>query len=139
MGLILDTSILIADEKGKFDLADFVEQFSTDRPVISTITVSELLHGIERANDEGRRLRRSRHVEQILETVRIEGFGLRHARVHARIWASLASRGKIIGPHDLIIAATGISLGYPVATLNAGEFQRVDGLKVIDARAHLRK
>jgi predicted nucleic acid-binding protein len=38
----------------------------------------------------------------------------------------------MIGPHDLQIAATGLDLGYEVATLNAREFQRVAGLVVTD-------
>jgi predicted nucleic acid-binding protein len=39
----------------------------------------------------------------------------------------------MIGAHDMQIAAAGISLGYEVATLNVQEFQRVNGLKIVDA------
>ena len=58
MGLILDTSILIADERGKFDMPAFLRQFPTQQPLISAITASELLHGVERAQDASRRTRR---------------------------------------------------------------------------------
>ncbi len=48
MGLILDSSLLIADERGKFDLAGFLA--TLDEPVsITAITASELLHGCHRA------------------------------------------------------------------------------------------
>ncbi len=47
-------------------------------------------------------------------------------------------RGLIIGPHDMQIAAVGLALGYDVATLNVGEFQRVAGLTVIDGTPFLR-
>src|SRR5258706_375778 len=60
-------------------------------------------------------------------------FDLAQARVHARIWADLQTRGQMIGPHDLQIGAAALALGHEVATLNVQEFQRVTGLKVVDA------
>jgi hypothetical protein len=55
MGLILDSSLLIADERGKFDMAGFLRQFSALQPLITSIIASELLHGVERAQDPARR------------------------------------------------------------------------------------
>jgi hypothetical protein len=43
MGLVLDSSILIADERGRFDLVGFLRQFPNTQPVIAAITASELL------------------------------------------------------------------------------------------------
>ena len=133
MGLILDSSLLIADERGKFDMAGFLRQFSSLEPIIAAITASELLHGVERAPDAVGKARRQRHVEQILATIFIQPFDLAQARIHARIWAELQTRGQMIGAHDLLIAAAGLTLGHEVATLNVQEFKRVNGLKVIDA------
>lgn len=133
MGLILDTSILIADERGKFDMPGFLRQFLSPQPIIAAITASELLHGVERAQDAARRARRQQHVEQILASVFVQAFDLAQARCHARLWADLETRGLVIGPHDLQIAAAGLALGHDVATLNLSEFQRVAGLHVIDA------
>ncbi len=53
------------------------------------------------------------------------------AREHARIWAGLAEQGEIIGPYDLIIAATAVAHKSPLATLNFREFQKVEGLDVL--------
>ena len=133
MGLILDSSLLIADERGKFDMPGFLRQFSNVQPIIAAITASELLHGVERAQDAGRKARRQRHVEQILAAVPIQTFDLAQARVHARIWAELQTRGQMIGAHDMLIAAAGLALGHEVATLNVQEFQRVTGLNLVDA------
>src|SRR5207247_1092831 len=118
MGLILDSSLLIADERGKFDMPGFLRQFSSAQPIIAAITASELLHGVERALDAARKARRTQHVEQIFEAVSILAFDLAQARVHARIWAELQARGQMIGPYDLLIAAAGLALGHDVATLN---------------------
>jgi predicted nucleic acid-binding protein len=133
MGLILDSSLLIADERGKFDMPGFLRQFSGVQPIIAAITASELLHGVERAQDAARKVRRQRHVEHILATVFIQPFDLAQARVHARIWAELQTRGQMIGPHDLLIAAASLAHGHELATLNVQEFRRVTGLKMVDA------
>ena len=58
MGLILDTSVLTADERGKFDMPGFLRQFPVPQPLIAAITASELLHGVERAQDANRKARR---------------------------------------------------------------------------------
>jgi len=71
MGLVLDSSILIADERGRFDMPGFLRQANAGQPCISSITASELLHGVERASDPERKLRRQRHVEQILASLRV--------------------------------------------------------------------
>jgi tRNA(fMet)-specific endonuclease VapC len=133
MGLILDTSLLIADERGVFDMPAFLRQFPGSQPIISAITASELLHGVERAQDATRKTKRQQHVEDILTAVSVLPFDLAQARVHARIWAELASRGQTIGPHDMQIAAAGLTFGHDLATLNVSEFRRVAGLKIIDA------
>jgi len=133
MGLIFDTSILIADERGKFEMAAFLRQFKDIQPIIAAITASELLHGVERAQDSDRKLRRQQHVEQILASIFVQPFDLTQARHHARIWADLETRGKMIGPHDFQIAAVGLSLGHDVATLNVNEFRQVTSLCVVDA------
>lgn len=133
MGLILDSSLWIANERGKFDMAGFLRHFSGAQPLIASITASELLHGVERAKDAVRKEMRQRRVEQILAAVTVQPFDLAQARVHARVWAELEVRGQMIGPHDLLIAAAGLALGHSVATLNIQEFQRVAGLQVTDA------
>jgi len=58
MGLILDTSVFIAEERGRFDMARLLQQFPNEQPAIAAITASELLHGVARAND----VREEKHV-----------------------------------------------------------------------------
>ncbi len=131
MGLILDSSPLIADEKGKFDLRAFLAT-RDDAVVLSAITASELLHGVHRAADARRRQKRLDRVEWVLSKFETIPFTLDEARHHARIWAELASSGKMIGSHDFLIAATALSLGFTLATLNFDEFARVPGLVLVE-------
>ena len=99
---------------------------------LAAVTYSELLHGLERAADAHIRSRRRKFIEGILSLTGIAGFNQREAELHARLWAGLESRGQTIGPHDLQIAATALSLDYALATLNVREFSRVPGLKLAD-------
>jgi hypothetical protein len=57
---------------------------------------------------------------------------------HARLWAELESRGAVIGPHDLQIAATTSVLAYSLGTINTQEFQRISGLQVVDGNPFLK-
>lgn len=56
MGIILDTSILIEAERGKFDIKGFINGREEEPFGLSVITVAELLHGVHRAGSEKRRL-----------------------------------------------------------------------------------
>lgn len=127
MGLILDTCIIIAAEKQKLSFNGLAEYGQT---YITSITASELLVGVHRADSEDRRTKRAAFVEYILSNITALPFTLECARIHADIYASLLRRGEVIGAHDLLIAAIAITHGYPVLTINSREFQKVSGLEV---------
>lgn len=134
MGLVFDSSVLIAAERGNFDLERFVLEEASMKPVyISAITASELLLGVHRAIPE-KRAKREAFVESILANTPSLDFDLPTARHHALIWSKLASTGSMIGPNDLIIAATCLRYSQKLATLNEKEFARVEGLELADAR-----
>ena len=128
MGLVLDTSILVAAERGRFDLEGFLDVEVPGVPLyLTAITASELLHGVHRA--EGvRRKKRENFVEDVIADLSVLPFDLISARRHAQVRADLERCGNPIGPHDLIIAATCLTLHHEIATLNTKEFERVPGL-----------
>lgn len=132
MGLMLDSSILIAAERRRFDLPAFSTAHAEHDLFIAAITASELLHGVERADTKARRSEKGSFAESILQRIPVIDFDLATARRHAALWASLEKRGQIIGPHDLEIAATALTGGHSLATLNRAEFRRVTGLKLVD-------
>jgi tRNA(fMet)-specific endonuclease VapC len=130
MGVIFDTSILIGLERESSRLDKIILGREGEAFGISAITVSELLHGVHRADSEKRRIIRAAFVEKIIEVFPIFPFDLSAARIYAGIWASLAKRGKVVGAHDLIIAATCISLGFSLATLDLRDYGLVEGLGI---------
>ena len=130
MGVIFDTSVLIALERNPGPLEELIRERGDEPFGISIITASELLHGVHRADSEKRRLTRESYVEKIIELFPLYVFDLSAARIYARIWALLAARGESVGAHDLIIASTCISLGFSVITTDMRDFSKIDGLTV---------
>jgi tRNA(fMet)-specific endonuclease VapC len=134
MGLILDTSVLIAAEKHRLELTAVFSAHAAEPFFIAAITASELLHGVERAQTALQKRTRSAFVEAVLREVEAIDFDLATARRHAEVWAALETAGRMIGPHDAMIAATALQHGFGVVTLNLTEFRQVSGLRVIDPR-----
>jgi len=138
MGLILDTSVLIAAERARLDLPRLFAAHAEEPFALAAITASELLHGVERAESGPRRRERSAFVEAVLAELDVIDFDLLVARRHADLWAELERLGERIGPHDLQIAATALHLNYGLVTLNPAEFRQVPGLRLEDAAAFRR-
>ncbi len=130
MGIILDTSVLVEAERRKFEIDKFIKNREEEIFGLSIITVSELLHGVHRADSAIRRLKRSAYVEKAIELFPIYVFEISIARIYAELWADLAKKGIQIGAHDLIIGSTALSLGFSVATFNMRHFERIEGLKI---------
>lgn len=141
MGTVLDTTIFVELERAARTLpAERAMQTvggrledrlgSDDEVAIAAITASELLHGVHRATED-HRARREAFVASVLDAFPVLSFDLLVARVHARLWAGLASSGADVGAHDRIVAATAISAGWRVGTASMRHFGRIPGL---DAR-----
>jgi len=130
MGLIFDTSEIIAMERNRQEVEAIVVAREDEPFGISVVTVAELLHGVERADTETRRINRQAFVEKVIEFFPIFDFDVAVARIYARVWASLAKKGLTIGAHDLVIAATAISLNYTVVTTNIRDYGKIEGLKL---------
>lgn len=126
--------MLIEAERDRLDLRSRLAAAGDEPLALAAITASELLHGVHRARRADQRIRRERFVEWVLSQVPVAEFGLLEARTHARLWAALQGRGQSVGAHDLLIAATALTLGFRVVTANVREFRRVPDLAVEDWR-----
>jgi tRNA(fMet)-specific endonuclease VapC len=136
VGILLDSSILVAFERRRFDLEQFLANQAP--PAIAAITAAELLIGVERANTPQRRSRRESFVQNIFDRVPIIPFEMTQARLFAIHFADLVARGQMIGDRDLQIAVTALSIDFDLATLNEGEFKRVSGLRLADVSANVK-
>ncbi len=131
MGLLIDTSVFIQIERSGEGPDTLLDSIGEEPVFLAAISASELLHGVHRANTAVRRERRQRFVESVFALGSILPFDMEVARVHSRLWADLSAQGQMIGAHDLLIAATGVSHDHAVVTGNAREFSRVQDLDVV--------
>lgn len=131
MGTLIDTSVLIAAQRAEIDLRKAIATDGNDTVAIATICASELLHGPHRMANAVARARAERQIEQLLTHFSIVDFDLEIARLHARLGADLAAKGTPVGAHDLIIAATALSLDYRVATRDRRSYPKIPGLEVV--------
>ena len=134
MGLILDSSLIIASERRGQRVWDILErvqdlQGETEN-AISAVTVLELTHGIYRAKSETDARRRQAFVEELCQAVPVEPVTLEIAQLAGRIEGEGAAKGIVIALPDLLIGATALHLGYSVATLNVRDFSKIPGLSV---------
>lgn len=130
MAVLIDASILIEYERGRLNLERHLAQRQQEEFFLSVVTASELLHGVHRAVQPEVRTKRSAFVEALLERFPLLPIDLATARAHAQVWAELAAAGRMIGPNDLWLAATGLAHGLTMVTANVREFTRVPGLRV---------
>lgn len=128
MAIVIDTSVIIAAEKGKID---FCKWQHYEQAYISAITIAELLVGVRRANTEDRRVKRSAFVEHIISSITSLPFAIEEARIYEKILNNLFESGVTLGTHDMIIGATAIANGYSVLTMNDKDFKRISGLEVL--------
>ena len=130
MGILIDSSVLIAAERGQLDLDPLLVKRGGQEVAIAAITASELLHGVHRLRG-ARRARSEALVERLLDRLPVVDFDLAAARVHATLSADLRGKGTPVGAHDLLIAATAVLLDYAVATRDLRSFPRIAGLNVL--------
>jgi len=135
MGLILDTSILIASERrgdsvrnillqakaavGEFDVA------------ISAVSAVELTHGIFQARTIADRERRRLFCEEVFHDLIVHSVSLPIALLAGQIEGEQAAKGISIAFEDLVIGSTALYLGYDLATLNVKHFSLIPGLKTV--------
>jgi tRNA(fMet)-specific endonuclease VapC len=133
MAIILGADVIIGGERGSFDLRGWLESHGDESFEIAAITVAELWHGVERAT-AARKKARENYLRALLDVLPIIPYTDQTAYQHARIWARLESAGKMIGPYDLIVAATALERESTVATFNRRHFANVAGLKVVEPK-----
>ncbi len=135
MGVILDSSILIAGERRRDSVWEVLERIEAvcgnTVAALSVVTAVELTHGIYRTKTEADRKRRESFVEELMQAVAVYPLTLDIARLAGRIHGEQMSHGVSIDFPDLLIGATAIHLGFDVVTLNMKHFQRIPELKLI--------
>lgn len=116
MGLVLDSGVLIAAERGGKPVSDLLleleRKHGEPEVVISSITVVELEHGLHRANTAA--------------------VGWPAAKIDADAKRTgLAILGRTSPFEDLLIGVTALHFGYRVGTRNLRQFRMIPNLNVV--------
>jgi tRNA(fMet)-specific endonuclease VapC len=135
MGLILDSSVVIAAERRGDTVALLLKQVAArvgdQEAALSSIGLVELVHGIYRAKTPQTRTRREAFVNELLVNLIVYPFTRDVAMLAGKLDGEQQSRGVVIPFGDLLIGATALSLDYSLITGNLRHFQRIPGLSVL--------
>lgn len=126
---VFDTNIVIEFLRGRLPGALELLRNTDCRLIkIPAIVEAELLLGAHKSRDPEKG---ERAVESLLCNYEVLPFDSACAHAYARIRADLERSGQVIGPNDLIIAATALAHDAILATNNVREFQRVPNLRIM--------
>lgn len=130
--MIIDTNVFIDAENGRLQLNRLNHFAHYGEAYISVITMSELLAGIHAAKSVDEKLKRSAFVEGVLSGISTLAISNEVARTYAELWAYMLKSKNVLkrNSHDLQIAATAITYGYPILTSNKKDFQKIPGVIV---------
>ena len=133
MRFMLDTNICIyiIKQKPPEVLVRF-NSYVVGDIAVSSITVAELQFGVQKSQQPERNQQALNH---FLLPLTVVDFDQTAATTYGEVRASLERQGRPIGPLDMLIAAHALNLKLTLATNNAGEFARVQGL-VVENWAH---
>ncbi|WOG28382.1 type II toxin-antitoxin system tRNA(fMet)-specific endonuclease VapC [Endozoicomonas sp. 8E] len=124
---LLDTDISIYVIKRRPAELQSVFNAYDGQIAISSITLSELLHGVEKsANPKKNR----DNVESFVSRLEVLEYTPKASAHYGDIRANLEREGLVIGVNDAHIAAHARSEGLIAVTNNVREFERVKGLRV---------
>ena len=135
MGVVLDSSVIIAAERRGRIVREILEQVKAVQGEIeiglSVVTIAELVHGAYRAKTQAQQQRRLEFIERLSIDVPVHPVTLDIARLAGRIEGQQEAMGIRFAFEDLLIGATALHLGYELATLNLRDFRKIPGLSVI--------
>jgi tRNA(fMet)-specific endonuclease VapC len=124
---MLDTNIVIYVIKRRPLKALQVFNQHAGQMCISSITLAELLHGVEKSTKPDHNLRQ---VEDFVSRLEVLEYGAKAASHYGVIRADLERQGTPMGVNDLHIAGHVRSEGLILVTNNLREFKRVEALRL---------
>lgn len=135
MGLILDSSVVIAAERRQHTVEQLIGQVLASAgdqdAALSSVGLTELVHGIHRAQTPEVKLRRESFIGELLRDLTVYPFTKDTAMLAGKIDGEQQAQGVTIPFGDLLIGATALSLGFTVLTANPRHFRLVPGLRVV--------
>jgi len=132
--MLCDTSVLVDVDRGGVD--DRVAKLDeAGRHAISAVTVTELRLGVNNRYERGT----ERHddaivaLDRLLARFEVVDVSRAAAELAADVVDDLRRRGEPLRDlHDVYVAASAMATQRSVLTANVGDFERIDGVDVVD-------
>jgi len=135
MGLILDSSVVVAAERRGENVTQMLKQIvaatGDQKAVLSSIGLTELVHGIYRAQSPAALTRRDSFIRELLSVVEVYPYTKETAMLAGKIDGEQQSRGVTVPFSDLLIGATALEVGYSLLTVNVRHFRLIPNLTVV--------
>ena len=130
---LCDTSVLVDIDRGSVE-PRVAKLDNEGRHAISSVTVTELRHGVNMRYDEGPdRQNALDDLDRLLARFDLFAVDRAVATAAADIISSLRQQGKPLHDlHDVYVAATAAVEQLPVLTANVDHFERIDSVTVVD-------
>lgn len=126
----LDSNVVIDVIRKKYpDLISHFKNLDSDKIAIPAIVLAELEFGAKHSDNYKKR--RKQYLD-VISPYKIIPFDEKEAEVYGKIREELSKKGTLIGPNDMLIAATAIANDAVLVTHNTDEFSRVSGIKLED-------
>ena len=114
MGLVVDTSALIALERTGTTWDRALGRHANEPVALPAVVYGELLVGVALAGNRKRAASRRRRIDALVAVTGIVEFDAAIAEQWAELFALLSRRGRLIPSNDLAVAATARHLGFGV-------------------------
>jgi len=129
--IVVDTDVIIDFFRDKPPAANvFAELISLEKAAMTVISVFELYAGIEGA-------KRLTQIETLVQELIILPLNTIEAAIAGRIYTQLKSRGKLVGTHDILIAAICVANELPLYTKNIAHFSAIKEIRLLSPNAIL--
>jgi predicted nucleic acid-binding protein len=135
MGLILDSSVLVAAERQGQNAWQVLTEISAKagdtEAAVSVVSLIELAHGAMRAGTAERKARRQQFLQELMSALPVLPVTASLALRAGELDGETQARGVRIPLSDLLIGVTALDLGFSVATANVRHFSLIPGLTVV--------
>ena len=126
--LVVDTDVLVANLRGK----DAVLRDLADKALSTTVVNAfELFHGAYRSRESVANLSSTRG---LLSTLGLLDLDAASAERAGQVLSQLQKSGETIEVRDLLVGCIARENDRPLLTFNVKHFQRIPGLRVVDAK-----
>ena len=125
---VVDTDVIIDFFRDMSPAAEvFSELISLEKAAMTAISVFELYAGIEG-------LKRLRQIETLVQEITVLPLNAIEAAIGGGIYTQLKSKGKLVGTHDILIAAICVANDLPLYTKNIAHFSEIKDIRLLSPK-----